>query len=59
MNLDEGPIIAQDCFVVRPHMTLKQFGAAGQKLEAATLLKAVKLYLARRLDVYWGIVKEV
>src|SRR5688572_15799141 len=21
MNLDEGPIIAQDCFVVRPHMT--------------------------------------
>jgi formyltetrahydrofolate deformylase len=59
MNLDEGPIIAQDCFVVRPHMTLKQIVAAGQKLEAATLLKAVKLYLARRLDVYWGIVKEV
>ena len=59
MNLDEGPIIAQDCFTVRPHMTLKQIVAAGQKLEAATLLKAVKLYLAKRLDVYWGIVKEV
>jgi hypothetical protein len=40
-------------------MTLKQIVAAGQKLEAATLLKAVKLYLAKRLDVYWGIVKEV
>ncbi len=59
MNLDEGPIIAQGCFHVRPHMTLKQIVAAGQKLEAATLLKAVKLYLDKRLDVYWGTVKEV
>jgi formyltetrahydrofolate deformylase len=59
MNLDEGPIIAQACFPVRPEMTLKQIVAAGQKLEAATLLKAVKLYLDKRLDVHWGIVKEV
>jgi formyltetrahydrofolate deformylase len=59
MNLDEGPIIAQDCFAVRPGMTLKQIVAAGQKLEATTLLKAVRLYLDKRLDVHWGIVKEV
>jgi formyltetrahydrofolate deformylase len=59
MNLDEGPIIAQDCFAVRPHMTLKQIVETGQKLEASTLLKAVKLYLDKRLDVYWGVVKEV
>lgn len=59
MNLDEGPIIAQDCFAVRPQMTLKAIVAAGQKLEATTLLKAVKLYLEKRLDVYWGVVKEV
>ena len=59
MNLDEGPIIAQDCFAVRPGMSLKQIVAAGQKLEAATLLKAVKLYLDKRLNVHWGIVKEV
>jgi formyltetrahydrofolate deformylase len=59
MNLDEGPIIAQDCFAVRPGMTLKQIVAEGQKLEARTLLKAVKLYLDKRLDVHWGIVKEV
>jgi len=59
MNLDEGPIIAQDCFPVRPNMTLKEIVAAGQKLEARTLLKAVKLYLDKRLDVHWGIVKEV
>jgi formyltetrahydrofolate deformylase len=59
MNLDEGPIIAQDCFAVRPQMTLKQIVAVGQRLEASTLLKAVKLYLNKRLDVHWGIVKEV
>jgi len=59
MNLDEGPIIAQDCFSLRPGMTLKQIVAEGQKLEASTLLKAVKLYLDKRLDVHWGIVKEV
>ncbi len=59
MNLDEGPIIAQDCFAVRPQMTLKEIVTAGQKLEAKTLLKAVKLYLDKRLDVHWGIVKEV
>ena len=40
-------------------MTLKEIVAAGQKLEAAVLVKAVKLYLGKRLDVYWGMVKEV
>jgi formyltetrahydrofolate deformylase len=59
MNLDEGPIIAQGCFAVRPHMTLKQIAATGQKLEATTLLRAVKLCLDKRLEVHWGIVKEV
>ena len=59
MNLDEGPIIAQGCFHVRPSATLKDIITTGQKLEAKTLLKAVKLYLNKRLDVYWGVVKEV
>src|SRR6185369_7449978 len=59
MNLDEGPIIAQDCFVVRPHMSLPQIVARGQELEASTLARAVKLYLAKRLDVHWGTVQEV
>ena len=59
MNLDEGPIIAQDCFGVHPNMTLKEIIARGQKLEATTLVKAIKLYLDKRLDVHWGIVKEV
>jgi formyltetrahydrofolate deformylase len=59
MHLDEGPIIAQGSFEVRPTMTLKDIVAAGQRLEARVLLKAVKLYLTKRLDVYWGVVKEV
>ena len=59
MHLDEGPIIAQDCFYVRPDMTLKEIVSAGQRLETKVLDKAVKLYLTKRLDVFWGIVKEV
>jgi formyltetrahydrofolate deformylase len=59
MHLDEGPIIAQGSFRVRPSMELKDIVAAGQKIESQVLLKAVKLYLTRKLDVFWGIVKEV
>src|SRR5262245_59489086 len=59
MRLDEGPIIAQSSFNVRPNWGLKDIVAAGQNLETRALLKAVKLYLAKRLDVYWGIVKQV
>ena len=59
MHLDEGPIIAQGSFHIRPGMTLPEIVATGQKLEARVLLKAVKRYLDRRLDVYWGTVNEV
>jgi formyltetrahydrofolate deformylase len=59
MDLDEGPIIAQSSFAVRPNMNLKQIVDAGQKLEASTLVRAVRLFLEKRLDVFWGIVKEV
>ena len=31
----------------------------GQQLEAGVLVKAVKLYLGKRLDVCWGVVKEI
>jgi formyltetrahydrofolate deformylase len=59
MHLDEGPIIAQGSFVVRPEMNLKEIVATGQRLEAKVLVKAVKLFLSKRLDVYWGTVKQV
>ena len=59
MRLDEGPIIAQGSFAITPGMELKEIMTAGQKLEANVLVKAVKLYLGKRLDVYWGVVREV
>ena len=59
MRLDEGPIISQGAFVVRPGMELKEIVERGQQVEADVLVKAVKLYLGKRLDVFWGVVKEV
>jgi formyltetrahydrofolate deformylase len=59
MHLDEGPIIAQGSFHLRPRMTLPEIIVTGQKLEAQVLLKAMKRYLSKRLDVYWGTVNEV
>ena len=40
-------------------MTLKQIVASGQPLEARALVQGIKLYLAKRLDVHWGVVKQV
>ena len=59
MQLDEGPVIAQESFHIKSGMTLKQIVTAGQQCEAKTLVKAVKIYLTKRLDVHWGVVKEV
>jgi formyltetrahydrofolate deformylase len=59
MRLDEGPIIAQGSFPIRPGMDYPAIVAHGQQLEAKVLVKAVKLYLSKRLDVYWGVVREV
>ncbi|MBL68911.1 MAG: formyl transferase [Verrucomicrobiales bacterium] len=59
MHLDEGPIIAQDSFTVKPGWSLKQIVVEGQRREAKTLVKAVKTYLTKRLDVHWGVVKQV
>ncbi len=59
MHLDEGPVIAQESFNVKPGWTLKQIVAEGRKREAKILLKAVKIYLTKRLDVHWGVVKQV
>jgi len=40
-------------------MTLKDVVAKGQKMETKALIRAVKLFLSKRLDVHWGTVKEV
>ena len=52
-NLDQGPIIFQDSFKVDPNDSLEQIKKKGQKLEADTLLKAIKMHLNNKLDVRW------
>lgn len=53
-DLDQGPIIFQDAFAIEEKETLESLKKKGQKLEAATLLQAVKMHLEGRLEVYWG-----
>ena len=52
-NLDQGPIIFQDSFKVDPNDTLEKIKSKGQQLEAATLLKAMKMHLENKLEVRW------
>ena len=52
-NLDQGPIIFQDSFKVDPNDTLEKMKTKGQKLEADTLLKAMKMHLENKLEVRW------
>ncbi|MGI0089955.1 MAG: formyltetrahydrofolate deformylase [Nitrosopumilaceae archaeon] len=53
-DLDQGPIIFQDAFRIDVKETVESLKKKGQKLEAKTLLEAVKMHLERRLEVYWG-----
>ena len=52
-NLDQGPIILQDSFKVDPDDTLEKIKSKGQKLEADTLLRAMKMHLENKLEVRW------
>lgn len=52
-NLDQGPIIFQDSFDVDPDSALETIKRQGQALEAKTLLRAVRMHLAGRLEVRW------
>lgn len=53
-DLDQGPIIFQDAFAIDENETLESLKGKGQRLEAKTLLEAVKMHLEGRLEVYWG-----
>jgi len=53
-DLDQGPIIFQDAFAIDEDETLESLKKKGQKLEASTILEAVKMHLDGRLEVYWG-----
>lgn len=54
MNLDEGPIITQKAFELRPGSSLTEVTRMGRRMEAQVLAEAVKLLVEGRLDVHWG-----
>jgi formyltetrahydrofolate deformylase len=54
MDLDEGPIISQGSFNLKPNEPLASLIQRGQELESKVLIEAIKVYLKNRLDVYWG-----
>jgi len=53
-DLDQGPIIFQDAFTIDANETVESLKKKGQKIEAKTLLEAVRMHLDGRLEVYWG-----
>jgi len=53
-NLDEGPIISQEVLKVRSNEPLVSIVKRGQQLETRCVLRAVRTYVTKRLDVHWG-----
>jgi len=53
-NLDEGPIITQEVLHVRSNEELGSIVKRGQSLETRCVLRAVRAYVTKRLDVHWG-----
>ncbi len=53
-DLDQGPIIFQDAFAIDTNETVESLKKKGQRIEAKTLLEAVRMHLEGRLEVYWG-----
>jgi formyltetrahydrofolate deformylase len=56
-ELDQGPILVQDSFRVRPGEGLEEIRRKGRQLESRTLCRAVRLYLENRPEVHWGKVR--
>jgi len=54
VDVDQGPIIWQESFEIRPNESLNSIKLRGRRAEAKTLLKAVSLYLDDRIGIRWG-----
>jgi len=57
-DLDQGPIISQDCFRLKGNESLREIVQKGQVCESRCLVRAVSKFLKNRLDVHWGKVYE-
>jgi formyltetrahydrofolate deformylase len=54
MDLDQGPIIAQEVFAVESQDNLETIRKKGQEAEIKALLKAIHLFLDDKIVVYWN-----
>ncbi|MEM1157927.1 MAG: formyltetrahydrofolate deformylase [Verrucomicrobiota bacterium] len=57
-DLDQGPIISQECFRLKGDESLREIVRKGQLCESKCLVHAVSKFLKNRLDVHWGKVYE-
>lgn len=53
-DLDQGPIIWQEAFQTKPEESLESIVRRGQAGESKCLVKAIRIFLEKRLDVHWG-----
>ncbi|MCS4538642.1 MAG: formyltetrahydrofolate deformylase [Thaumarchaeota archaeon] len=56
-ELDEGPIIWQEAFHVKPGESLETIVKRGKRVEANVLVRALKLYAKDKLQIEWKIVR--
>ena len=56
-ELDQGPIIWQEAFSVKPGESLESIVKRGRKLEANVLVKALKHYAEDKIEVEWNTVR--
>ncbi len=54
MDLDQGPIITQQCFSISGKDSVEEIKRKGRELEANALVQAIKLYLSGDLKIHWG-----
>jgi formyltetrahydrofolate deformylase len=58
-DLDQGPIICQEAIRIRPDEALPSIISRGQAMESKALIRAIRLFLSKQLDVHWGKVHHV
>ena len=54
VDLDQGPIIAQESFKINSNKSIEQVKNSGRECEKKALMKAVTLFVNNKLECRWG-----